>query len=161
MAKVKGGLGESSLIKDLTKPISFHISEALEPPPVFDRRRKINKQPPDLGRKPLPQLILDKVASLTEGGSIQVAFHIEGSSESLLLDKNAHAFDSNWRIISVKGKEGDYQETLWNDSIFSEFDTKDVIDRQSDNICSVEVLSEESFINFSSLDDFYEWLDIS
>lgn len=160
MARVKGGLGESSLIKDLTKPISFHISESLEPPPVFERRKKGKKQGPAFEGKPFPQIILEKAAAMTEGCSIQVVFHLEGNKESLLLDNNTHATDSNWRVASVKGKEGEYLETSWKNSIFSGFDAKDVIDRQAGNICSVEVVTDESLINFSSLDDFYEWLEI-
>ncbi len=161
MAKVKGGLGESALIKDLTKPISFHISESLEPPPAFDRRKKGNKQVPDLERKPFPQLILEKVAAMAEGGDIQIVFHLEGSIDSLLLESGIAASGSDWRVTSVRGKEGEYLEISWEDSIFSCFDAKDVIARQAGSICSVEVVTDESFINFSSLDDFYEWLEIS
>ena len=160
MAKVKGGLGESSLIKDLTKPISFHISEALEPPPVFDRRKRDKGQASGPEGKPFPQRILEKAAALAEGVGIQIVFHLEGSRDSLLLESEAAAPGSDWRIVSVRGNEGEYLETSWKDSIFSGFDAKDVIGRQAANICSVEVVTDESFINFSSLDDFYEWLEI-
>ena len=160
MAKVKGGLGESSLIKDLTKPISFHISESLEPPPAFDRRKRDKGEATKPEGKPFPQLILGKAAAITEGGGIQIVFHLEGSRDSLLLESGPVAFGSDWRIISVRGKEGEYLETSWEGSIFSNFDAKDVIARQAGSICSVEVVTDESFINFSSLDDFYEWLEI-
>ena len=161
MAKVKGGLGESALIKDLTKPISFHISESLEPPPAFDRRKRDKGQAIEPEGKPFPQLILEKTAAMAEGGDIQIVFHLEGSRDSLLLESGIAASGSDWRVLSVRGKEGEYLETSWEDSIFSGLDTKDIIGRQAGSICSVEVVTDESFINFSSLDDFYEWLEIS
>ncbi|MDT8317918.1 MAG: hypothetical protein RQ824_08020 [bacterium] len=167
MARVKGGLGESSLIEDLTKPISFHISESLEPPPEFNRRKPAPKEtsgetPGEAisEEKPLPQLILEKTASMTEGEGLQIVFHLDCSRDSLLLESAANSPGSGWRITSVSGKEGVYRKIAWKDSAFSAFEAEDVIDRQTAAICLVEVVSDESFLNFSSLDDFFEWLEI-
>ena len=164
MAKIKGGLGESSFIEDLTKPISFHISESLEPPPEFNRRKTAQKeaQKEAVGpeEKSLPQLILEKTAAMTEGEGIQIAFHLECSQDSLLLESATNSPGSDWRITSVRGKEGEYREIAWKDSIFSAFEASDVIDRQAASICFVEVMTDENFINFSSMDDFFEWLEI-
>ena len=164
MAKVKGGLGESSFIEDLTKPISFHISESLEPPPEFNRRKTAQKEAPKEAvgpeEKSLPQLILEKTAAMTEGEGIQIAFHLECSQDSLLLESATNSPGSDWRITSVRGKEGEYREIAWKDSIFSGFEASDVIDRQAASICFVEVMTDENFINFSSMDDFFEWLEI-
>lgn len=162
MAKIKGGLGESSLIEDLTKPISFHISESLEPPPAFDRRNmnkeKVAKQP---AKKPFPQLILEKAISASKADLVQIVFHVEGAKEALLLENTKSTIGDDWKIVTVKGIDGEYLETSWKDSIFSGFDVRDVLDRQTANICSIEVMTAEDFINFSSMDDFFEWLEIS
>ena len=171
MAKIKGGLGESSLIEDLTKPISFHISESLEPPPEFDRRKAARKDAPDEGNgepsrekgsegKPLPLLILEKAAAMMEGGGMQIVFHLESRKDSLLLESDAGSKDSAWRLTSVRGKEGEYRKIAWEDSTFAAFKASDVIDRQAASISLVEVVSDENFINFSSMDDFFEWLEI-
>lgn len=176
MAKVKGGLGESSLIEDLTKPISFHISESLEPPPEFNRRKTVQEDVPieavgDAPRekpleesgseeKPLPQIILEKTAAMTEGEGIQIVLHLDCSQDSLLLESAADSPGSSWRITSVRGKEGEYIKIAWKDSTFFAFEASDVIDRQAASISLVEVISDENFINFSSMDDFFEWLEI-
>lgn len=171
MAKVKGGLGESSFIEDLTKPISFHISESLEPPPEFNRRKAAPKEAPEEGHgepsretgpeeKLLPQLILEKTAAMTVGEGIQIVFHLESSQDSLLLESAADSPGSGWRITSVRGKEGEYRKIAWEDSTFAAFEASDVIDRQAARISLVEVISDENFINFSSMDDFFEWLEI-
>ena len=168
MAKIKGGLGESSFIEDLTKPISFHISKSLEPPPQFNRRKtapmEAAKEAPKKASGPeekqLPQLILEKAAAMTEGTGIQIAFHLECSQDSLLLESATNSPGSDWRITSVRGKEGEYREIAWKDSIFSGCEARDVIDRQAASICFVEVVTDENLINFSSIDDFFEWLEI-
>ena len=176
MAKVKGGLGESSLIEDLTKPISFHISESLEPPPPFNRRKTAQKDElmgvqdsakeerpekiPGDEAKPLAMLILEKTSAMMEGGDIQIVFHLEKSSDSLLLENASHSPGLNWRITSVRGKEGGYGKIDWSNSIFSRFKEIDVIDRYVAEISLVEVISDENFINFSSMADFFEWLEI-
>lgn len=176
MAKVKGGLGESSFIEDLTKPISFHISESLEPPPQFNRQKAAQKDASieaigePRGEKPLeesraeekslPQIILEKTSSMTEGDGIQIVFHLDCSQDSLLLESAADSPGSGWRITSVRGKEGEYIKIAWKDSTFSTFEASDVIDRRAASITLVEVISDEDFINFSSMDDFYEWLEM-
>lgn len=164
MAKVKGGLGKSSFIEDLTKPISFHISESLEPPPEFNRRKTAPREIPrellEPEEKSLPQLILEKIAAMMEGEGIQVAFHLECSNDSLLLESATNSPGLDWRITSVRGSEGEYREVSWKDSTFSGLEGRDVIELQAGKISSVEVMTDDDFINFSSMDDFFEWLEI-
>ncbi|MDH3972807.1 MAG: hypothetical protein OEV42_00890 [Deltaproteobacteria bacterium] len=161
MGKIKGGLGDASLISDLTKPITFHISESLEPPPVYERRKKIPA--PDVEKKEdeLAGIILKKAASvLDERGNIKVIFYVEGRSEALLLETVDNGKCRPPSVILPARRKGEFDTIPWQDSSFSAMDMKDILDDLSPSIKRIELISEAIFLNFSSLHDFYEWLEI-
>lgn len=161
MGKVKGGLGNASLISDLTKPINFHISETLEPPPVFERRKKTSIEKIENNENELAGVILKKAGStLNEQGNMQIIFYFEDRNEVLFLENSDNR---DGTILSVKTKMGnkeEFSDVSWDDSSFSGMNIKDILDKFSSSIKGIEVISDETLLNFSSLDDFYEWLEI-
>lgn len=161
MGKVKGGLGDASLISDLTKPISFHISETLEPPPVYERQKRVTGKLLQKGKDQFAGLILEKVVSaLEDSGNVQILFHFEGRSEQVLAENLGEEGGPGHRLSAVRGENGDFYEVPWQDSVFSDMDMKDILNDFSAHIKGIEVTSDETFLNFSSLDDFYEWLEL-
>jgi len=161
MGKVKGGLGETSLISDLTKPISFHISEALEPPPVFERRKKDPIHEPGKIEDELAKIILEKAAlALDESGKVQVLLQIEEIRDQILIESTDEYKSPGYYVKSVRAEGGEYSELPWQQSSFSKMHLRDILDTYAATIKGVEVMSDETLLNFSSLDDFYEWLDL-
>lgn len=161
MAKVKGGLGENSLIQDLTKPIKFHISETLEGPPVFERQSPQAEEEVKVEKEvDLAISIIGKVARELDEGAFQVVFHIQGMSQSIVIESNGKRGEVEYSLKVVKGKNGDYSYVEWGESLFADFDRKEAVKTLSRHASAVEVAGEESFITFSSIDDFYEWLEM-
>ena len=160
MGKVRGGLGEASLISDLTKPISFHISEALEAPPVFERRKKAHLEEAEKAEHELAKKMLEKAAiALDEKGKVEILFQLKDRSDMILIANSDDLNAQDWSVKSVNGEGGDYTEVPWQQSSFKGMNINEVIDDFAAVIKGVEVTSDETLLNFSSLDDFYEWLE--
>jgi len=160
MAKVKGGLGDSLLIKDLSKPINVHISEALEPPPLYERRGGKRSVEPEVDEVKDDYSSCSKIykraCTHLEGSDIQIIFHCRESGDSLMLVGTP----SKVSISAVTGREGEYEKKEWKDSFFSGINAEEVLLKLSESVYGIELVTDNDFLKFSSLDDFYEWLEM-
>ncbi len=147
----------------MTKPINFHISETLESPPLFERRSQEVEpevEPEVSADADFAITIIEKVINELNEGAIQIVFHIQGMSQSIVLESDGKRGEVEYSLKVVKGSNGEYSYVEWGESLFADFDKKEVVRTLSIHVNSVEVTSEESFITFSSIDDFYEWLEM-
>lgn len=166
MAKIKGGLGKNALIQDLTEPIKFHISDVLEPPPVYERRKKTaGESQPEIEKRKnvLPDELLALVgrAEETAGGSgMEVVLNFKGHKNALLIACASEGKDKNYTVKSVLNNKGEYTEILWNDSIFCDSDFIGEFRDMKRQICGVEIITDDDYIKFSSIDDLCEWIEM-
>ncbi len=160
MAKVKGGLGKTSLIEDLTKPIRFHLSETLEPPPVFERRKKemVEEKGGREEKSSLLQEVMKKAGELLGEGRFQVVFSLSGPAEFLVLETAAGG--SGYRVFAALGEADACVEVTWDESSLSAFGKEHALESIEGRVKGVNVIAEEQFIKFVSLPDFFEWIEI-
>ena len=160
MAKSKSGLGKTALIEDLTKPIRFHLSGALEPPPPFERRKPepLEEKEPPKETSSLFQMVMKKTGELLGENSFQVVFSLSDRAESLVLETVAGG--KGYKVFAAAGEADGYDEVPWDDSSLSAFAHEQALEAVEGRVTEVNVMAEEQFIKFASLADFYEWLDI-
>lgn len=163
MAKVKRGLGETTLIQDLTKPMDVHISEALEPPPMLERRKGLKRADrealEDVGDINSPGSLFARVSSSFDTGDVKIIFHFNGMQESVLVEMDESSKKGECSVKSVLLRGGEISEQSWGTSSFSDINREDIIKELSGCVSGVEVITDEEFLKFSSVDDFREWLD--
>lgn len=164
MAKIKGGLGETALIEDLSKPISFHVSESLEAPPPFHRQVK----PADEGEREdvsttaqpdSARFILNKASKILNERNVQILVRFAGKDDALLLESSLESVNEEAGVSAVTRSGGGHRSIPWDKSSFSELEPEKAFSSLAKQVSGIDVTTAGNVIKFSSIHDFFEWLD--